>query len=98
MIQVLDLLTTEDLCTMFDKSPLTIIAWRENKNLPHVIIDGDKRGAVRFTLPEVVAWAEEYGKPIVSMPERATSVNSENMAKFKEFLRPLRKTLKADVA
>jgi hypothetical protein len=58
-----DLLTSEDLCRIFRKTPLTIINWRKG-GMPTVIIRGSKRNTIRFRRNDVMKWAQENGKRI----------------------------------
>lgn len=62
--QLNSMLTTADLCRMFQKTPMTIHLWRKNKGLPAVVIPGGKRPTVRFVAKDVIRWAKKNGYEI----------------------------------
>lgn len=72
-----NLLTSDDLCKMFRKTPLTIINWRKYYNLPVLLIPGNKKSAVRFDKDAVVKWANDRGKRIYLM-DKSNGVNHSN--------------------
>lgn len=54
---------TATLCKGFGVTKLTILNWRKNKKLPFVRIKGGgTRDAIRFIIPQVLAWAKQNGK------------------------------------
>ena len=58
-IEVLeDLMTERQVAALFGRSKLTIMLWRQNRELPHVIIPGDDRDAIRYRRPAVLRWAK----------------------------------------
>jgi hypothetical protein len=52
------LLTTVDLCAIFDRNEMTIYLWRKNRGLPVVKIASDHKPVVRFDWRSVRAWAQ----------------------------------------
>lgn len=69
-----DLLTTDQLCEIFDRTRMTIYLWRNKEDLPFIIlpIDGMAKPPVRFSWKAVVGWATTRGKIIVKRPEELT--------------------------
>lgn len=57
--QVDNLLTVKDLQLLFRVSVQTIHVWRNQKQLPCIIIEGDQRPAVRFVESDVREWARK---------------------------------------
>jgi len=51
------LCTVEDMCRMFRRTKLTILAWRAKEGMPYIAIPGNKRHIVRFDLEAVRRWA-----------------------------------------
>lgn len=64
-----DLVDVNYLQKMFRRSDLSILLWRRKDGLPFVIIPGGGRDTIRFSLPEVVAWAREKGKRVYAVSE-----------------------------
>lgn len=50
--------TTQDLCRMFERTPMTIHLWRKHKDLPAIVIPGESRPTIRFVIGDVLAWAK----------------------------------------
>ena len=57
-----DLLTTQDLCYLFKRKPLTIYQWRMYKDLPYIKVRDHGRHTVRFEKQRVFAWAKQHKK------------------------------------
>lgn len=59
------LLTSNDLCKMFQVTPMTIHTWRKDRNLPTLVIsggqDGSDRAAIRFHPDDIRQWAKTQG-------------------------------------
>lgn len=55
-----ELLTTKDLCTMFNVSKTTIMSWRNN-GLPYTKINGR---VIRYRKEEVEKWINEKSKNV----------------------------------
>jgi hypothetical protein len=73
---VAELVDTSYLCRVFNRSDLTVQLWRQNKGLPHVVIKGDKRDAIRYYLPEVTEWAARNNVRIFPVePKGAGAIN-----------------------
>jgi hypothetical protein len=54
-----NLWTTQDLCRLFGKTPMTIFSWRHAKDLPTIIIPGGFKRTVRFVPKDVLTWARD---------------------------------------
>jgi len=65
--KVANLLVTEDMMKMFDRTYMTIYSYRKNKNMPFVSIPGakSKNVAVRYVYADVVKWAKDNDIKIV---------------------------------
>ena len=59
------LLTTSQMCELFDVTSQTITNWRR-KGLPCVRIPGNRKDGIRFRPSEVLRWAKKNGKKISS--------------------------------
>lgn len=55
-------LTATEVAKLFDRSVLTVMAWRDHKGLPYVIIPAE-RACIRFELSDMVAWANANKQP-----------------------------------
>lgn len=51
--------TTQDLCSLFNKTGMTIGNWRKHRGLPCVVINGKQRPTIRFVPTDVLAWAKK---------------------------------------
>lgn len=61
LIDLSGTLNTADLTRLFSRSPLTILLWRKNKNLPYIRIKGEKRDTIRYDRAKVEEWAKQQG-------------------------------------
>lgn len=52
-----DLWTMQDICQALRVTPMTVTAWRKQRDLPTVVLPGSLRNAVRFIPEEIAAWA-----------------------------------------
>lgn len=52
-----DLWTVGDLCNALKITPMTVAAWRRERDLPTVILPGSLRNAIRFIPEEIEGWA-----------------------------------------
>ena len=59
-----DLWTIHDVCAALSVTPPTLMSWRNKRNLPTVIIPGDRRDTVRFIPEEIESWAKEANIPV----------------------------------
>jgi hypothetical protein len=59
--QFRDLWTVNDLCVVLSVTPMTVHAWRKNKDLPTVILPGNMRDTIRFVPEEIETWAQKNG-------------------------------------
>lgn len=66
-----ELLTTSDVCHMFNRSEMTIWLWRKNLNMPYIVIPGTERQTIRYDKDEVTTWAKKQGKEITKLPKVA---------------------------
>lgn len=65
-----------DMVNRFGVTAMTIHNWRNYRALPAIVIDGEKRPAVRFVPHEVIQWAKDndvrmiaaHGNPAPSPP------------------------------
>ena len=81
-----ELLSTKDLCRLFNRTPMTIYLWRMNLGLPFISIPGVEKAPVRFDLEKVSEWAEEKGKemeepkslPSKTIPGLRLTLNSQS--------------------
>ena len=64
-----DLLTSAEVCKMFNVTPMTLYNWRQRKDFPFVTIRGTTTDAIRFNRDDVVTWAQNTGHDVVWMPE-----------------------------
>ena len=65
-----DLLSTRDVTYMFDRTPMQVWRWRQHQGMPFYHIPGTgKTPAVRFSLHEIVKWAEENDVMIDRHPD-----------------------------
>lgn len=62
------LLTTVHMQQMFGVVRKTVWWWRTNKAMPYLRIPGAGKDAIRFHLPDVVAWAVKQNRPIYWVP------------------------------
>ena len=60
------LLTIDDMCKVFARSPMTIFNWRRQLGMPSMSIPSRKQSCVRFYAEEVEQWAKEHNKVIVN--------------------------------
>lgn len=59
------LLTTAEVCELFNKTPMTIYLWRRDEELPVVTISGRaEKAPVRFRLTDLLRWAALKGKEV----------------------------------
>jgi hypothetical protein len=63
-----DFVTENYACHLFHVSKPGLELWKREYGLPHVVIPGDKRAAVRYDLNELLRWAEEYGRKTFKVP------------------------------
>ena len=62
-VEILEgLVTTQYLCKLFQRSPLTIFMWRSREGLPYVRVPGAARDTIRYRLEAVLEWARGKGK------------------------------------
>lgn len=58
------LLTTKQVCRLFDVTNMTIYHWSKKLGLPRQHLTGGKNPPVRFDEGEVLAWAEDQHRPV----------------------------------
>jgi len=59
-----DLLTTGDLCKLFNRGEMTIYLWRRKLNLPFVQVGGGTRPLIRFKKRDIIKWAKQNKKDV----------------------------------
>lgn len=59
------LLTTKQVCRLFDVTTMTIYHWTHKTGLPRQQLVGGKNPPVRFDEGAVLAWAKDRGRPVV---------------------------------
>jgi len=65
--QVNRLLTTEDICKMFQVTYMTVYTWKNKRGLPCVTINGENRATIRYHPDDVNKWAAREGlRPLMS--------------------------------
>ncbi len=57
-----ELLTVRDVCTLFGRSRGTITNWIKDQDFPHVHLPGGKLPPIRFPKTEVISWAKRNNK------------------------------------
>ncbi len=62
VVEVIELLTTEDLVRRFGRSKITVNNYRKVRGLPYVRLPGRARDSIRYRTGRVVKWARKHGK------------------------------------
>ena len=56
--------TTQDLVRRFRVTAMTIHQWRQARDLPALVLEGEGRPAIRYVPEDVRAWAEAKKVPL----------------------------------